>query len=68
MNKLMNYVLRILSVVVATAVPRAVHVRLVKVSTAIILLLLLLLLLLFLLILIAMIPVVMHGSLLLSSS
>ena len=66
MNKLMNYVLRILSVV-ATAVPRAVHVRLVKVSTAIILLLLLLLLL-FLLILIAMIPVVMHGSLLLSSS
>ena len=63
MNKLMNYVLRILSVVVATAVPRAVHVRLVKVSTAIILLLLL-----FLLILIAMIPVVMHGSLLLSSS
>ena len=66
MNKLMNYVLRILSVVVATAVPRAVHVRLVKVSTAIILLLLLLLL--FLLILIAMIPVVMHGSLLLSSS
>ena len=65
MNKLMNYVLRILSVVVATAVPRAVHVRLVKVSTAIILLLLLLL---FLLILIAMIPVVMHGSLLLSSS
>ena len=64
MNKLMN-VLRILSVVVATAVPRAVHVRLVKVSTAIILLLLLLL---FLLILIAMIPVVMHGSLLLSSS
>ncbi len=67
MNKLMNYVLRILSVVVATAVPRAVHVRLVKVSTAIILLLLLLLLL-FLLILIAMIPVVMHGSLLLSSS
>ncbi len=64
MNKLMNYVLRILSVV-ATAVPRAVHVRLVKVSTAIILLLLLLL---FLLILIAMIPVVMHGSLLLSSS
>ena len=66
MNKLMNYVLRILSVV-ATAVPRAVHVRLVKVSTAIILLLLLLLLL-FLLILIAMIPVVMHGSLLLFSS
>ena len=67
MNKLMNYVLLVLSVVVATAVPRAVHVRLVKVSTAIILLLLLLLLL-FLLILIAMIPVVMHGSLLLSSS
>ncbi len=66
MNKLMNYVLLVLSVVVvATAVPRAVHVRLVKVSTAIILLLLLLL---FLLILIAMIPVVMHGSLLLSSS
>ena len=63
MNKLMNYVL---SVVVATAVPRAVHVSLVKVSTAIILLLLLLLL--FLLILIVIIPVVMHGSLLLSSS
>ena len=61
MNKLMNYVL---SVVVATAVPRAVHVSLVKVSTAIILLLLLL----FLLILIVIIPVVMHGSLLLSSS
>ena len=61
MNKLMNYVLRILSVV-ATAVPRAVHVRLVKVSTAIILLLLLLLLL-FLLILIVIIPVVMHLSL-----